>query len=136
MRTAASPSLGQHFSVDDALASFRLAFLGLGAISLIINLLMLTGPIFMLQVYDRVLTSRSMPTLIALAGLAVGLYLFFGLLEALRGRAMIRIGQLLEVRLSGVTFAAAVSLPVVVGANNRKMDPIRDLDQLRQFLEL
>lgn len=58
----------------------RNAFVNVARISAVINLLMLVGPRFMMQVYDRVLTSRSVPTLVALSGLAIGLYLFLGLL--------------------------------------------------------
>lgn len=69
------------------------AFVGTGFFSLIINLLMLTGPLFMLQVYDRVLTSRSVLTLIALTALVAGLYGFMGLLEFIRSRVLSRVGS-------------------------------------------
>jgi ABC-type protease/lipase transport system fused ATPase/permease subunit len=62
--------------------------------SLIVNLLMLTGPLFMLQIYDRVLTSGSIPTLLALSGLVVLLYLLYGFLEFVRSRMMGRAGRL------------------------------------------
>ena len=110
------------------------AFFALGLISMVINVLMLTGPLFMLQIYDRVLTSRSVPTLIALAGLVGGLYVFFALLDGLRARALIRIGQRLDARLASQTFAAAVSLPVATGKLFEQVEPIRDLEQMRQFL--
>ena len=61
------------------MAALRSAFVAVGVFSLAINLLMLTGPLFMLQLYDRVLTSRSVPTLVALAVLVCGLFLFLGL---------------------------------------------------------
>ena len=57
--------------VAEAYAACRSAFFNVGTISLFINLLMLTGPLFMLQVYDRVLASRSIPTLVALTVLVV-----------------------------------------------------------------
>ncbi|UXN75144.1 hypothetical protein N8D56_09715 [Devosia sp. A8/3-2] len=56
--------------------------IALGAISFVSNLLMLTGPLFMLQVYDRVLASRSVPTLLVLTGLVCGLFAFYGFLDA------------------------------------------------------
>ena len=74
------------------LRALRSAFAGIGMLSLPINLLMLTGPLFMLQVYDRVLASGSVPTLVVLAGRAGGLYVFYGLLEGIRSRVLLRIG--------------------------------------------
>ena len=121
-------------TLSGALSACRGAFLGVGAVSLVINLLMLTGPMFMLQVYDRVLASRSVPTLIVLAGLAGALYVFFGLLEDLRGRSLLRIGQRLDTQLSGASFAAAVNLPVALGRRGSRLDPVRDLELVRQFL--
>ncbi len=64
--------------------------------SIFVNLLMLTGPLFMLQVYDRVLTSGSLPTLAALFGLAATLFLFMGLLDLIRSRLMSRAGAKVE----------------------------------------
>ena len=58
------------------------------------NLLMLTGPLFMLQVYDRVLTSGSMPTLLALALLAAVLFGLYGFLEFIRSRLLVRVGRI------------------------------------------
>ncbi|HET7410569.1 MAG TPA: type I secretion system permease/ATPase, partial [Paracoccaceae bacterium] len=60
--------------------------------SVFVNLLMLTGPLFMLQVYDRVLASRSEETLTALLVLITGLFLLYGLLEFARGRVLARAG--------------------------------------------
>jgi PrtD family type I secretion system ABC transporter len=120
--------------VVDALKSCRAAFVGVGLVSLVINVLMLTGPIFMLQVYDRVLTSRSVPTLVALAGIALGLYAFFGILEALRSRILHRVGARLDARLSQVTFESVVVLPILVGPRAERLEPMRDLDLVRQFL--
>ncbi|WP_346432235.1 hypothetical protein [Breoghania sp. L-A4] len=121
-------------AIADALASCRAAFWGVGAISLVINLLMLTGPLFMLQVYDRVLTSRSVPTLVVLAALTGMLFLFFGLLETVRGRSLTRIGQTLDVRLSGNSYAAGSSLALALGRKGERLEPVRDLELLRQFL--
>ena len=67
--------------------------------SIFSNLLMLTGPLFMLQVYDRVLASRSEETLVALFGLVTALYLFYGILEYARGRVMARVGARFQTEL-------------------------------------
>src|SRR6185436_4288377 len=78
-------------STDDvtaALSSCRGAFLSIGLFSGVSNILMLTGSFFMLQVYDRVLPSRSVPTLVALFLLAAGLFTAQGLLDMIRGRIL------------------------------------------------
>ena len=74
--------------LGDALRACRSAFLGVGAMSCMINLLYLTGSIFMLEVYDRVLPSRSVPTLVGLIILAGGLYIAQGVLDLIRGRIL------------------------------------------------
>lgn len=117
-----------------ALQSCRSALIGVGLVSLIINVLMLTGPMFMLQVYDRVLTSRSVPTLMALAGIVLVLYAFFGLLDGLRSKILNRIAQRLDRRLSGPAFDRSVFLARMSGRKTPPLDPVRDLDQVRQFL--
>ena len=76
--------------IAGTIGSCKSAFLAIAGVSVVINLLMLTGPLFMLQIYDRVLTSRSLPTLAVLAGLAAALYVFFGVLEGIRARAWAR----------------------------------------------
>jgi ATP-binding cassette, subfamily C, type I secretion system permease/ATPase len=117
-----------------ALASCRGAFLATGLISGMSNVLMLTGAIFMLEIYDRVLPSRSVPTLIGLAILAVGLYVALGLLDLIRGRILNRIGISLDEALSGRIYQTVVRLPAIVGLRNDGSGPIRDLDNVRSFL--
>ncbi|TVP74029.1 MAG: type I secretion system permease/ATPase [Rhodobacteraceae bacterium] len=80
----------------------------IGAISVVTNLLMLTGPIFMLQVYDRVLSSQSEATLVVLTGLVAFLYLMFGLLDHARARIAARLGAQLQARLDRPLFSAAL----------------------------
>src|SRR6202042_3718418 len=112
----------------------RDAFIGVGVISFMINLLYLTGSLFMLEVYDRVLPSRSVPTLIGLAILAGGLYLAQGLLDLLRGRILGRIGTALDESLNRRVFETMVRLPLVSGSRNEGLQPLRDLDNVRSFL--
>ncbi len=90
--------------LSNVLASVRQAFLGVGLFSFVINILMLTGPLFMLQVYDRILTSRSVPTLVALFALVVGLYTFLGIFDFLRTRLLSRVGHRLDADLMGPSF--------------------------------
>ena len=120
--------------VTSAVAKCRSVFLAVGIVSFFINVLMLTGPIFMLQIYDRVLASRSISTLVALAGIAIGLYVFFGLLEGLRSRILARVSARFDGDLSGATFASSAALPLVAGRKADGVEPVRDLETVRQFL--
>ena len=83
------------------LGESRRLFVSIGLFSAFVNLLMLTGPIFMLQVYDRVLTSRSAPTLATLALIVGFLFLMMGLLDHARARVLARVGARLQARLDG-----------------------------------
>src|SRR4051794_23197977 len=75
-----------------ALRGLRAPLAGVSGISCLGNVLMLTGPLFMMLVYNKVLTSKSIPTLVALSALALLLYAFYGFLEGLRGKVMARVG--------------------------------------------
>ena len=102
--------------------------------SCMINLLYLTGSIFMLEIYDRVLPSRSVPTLVGLVVLAGGLYIAQGVLDLIRGRILGRIGTSLDEALNSRVFETVVRLPLMVGARNEGLQPLRDLDNIRSFL--
>jgi PrtD family type I secretion system ABC transporter len=120
--------------LGDALRACRNAFIGVGIMSCMINLLYLTGSLFMLEVYDRVLPSRSVPTLVGLAILAGGLYIAQGVLDLIRGRILGRIGTALDEALNARVFQIIVRLPLVVGSRNEGVQPLRDLDNVRSFL--
>lgn len=120
--------------LGDALSACRGAFIGVGLISGMINLLYLTGSFFMLEIYDRVLPSRSIPTLVALVVLAGCLYVGQGILELIRGRILVRIGTGLDEALSGRVFETVVRLPLLAGAGGGGLQPLRDLDAVRSFL--
>jgi PrtD family type I secretion system ABC transporter len=117
-----------------AAGSFRRAYLGVGLMSGLINLLMLTGSIFMLEVYDRVLPSRSVPTLVGLAVIAAVLYVFMGLLDFIRGRVLVRIGAALDHAVGPRAFDAVLRLPLMTRTGGDGLQPLRDLDQVRGFL--
>lgn len=85
------------------------AFLAIGVFSFFVNLLMLTGPMFMLQVYDRVLGSRSEETLVALLVLVAGLYFLMGILDYVRGRVAARIGASFQASLDKRVFASTLT---------------------------
>lgn len=107
---------------------------GVGVFSAVINILALTGSIYMLQVYDRVLPSQSVPTLIGFTIGMLGLYAIYGLLDFVRLRLLVRMGNRLYRNLQQKVFAISLSLPLFAGPDANRMQPLRDLDQLRGFL--
>ena len=111
---------------------FKGAVLSIGIFSFFINLLMLTGPIYMLQVYDRVLVSRSIPTLVSLSILMVGLYFLMGFLEFCRSRVLTRLARRFEKDLGADTLRGWLK----AGTNNQgqRFQPMNDLSTLKQFL--
>jgi PrtD family type I secretion system ABC transporter len=112
-------------------AKSRNLFISAIFFSIFTNLLMLTGPLFMLQVYDRVLGSRSEETLVALFGLVAVLYFFFWLLEFARSRLMARVGARFQTALNEPVFRA-----VMERSANRATavkGSLQDLETLRTF---
>ncbi|MGE0240658.1 MAG: type I secretion system permease/ATPase, partial [Parvibaculaceae bacterium] len=93
-----------------ALSGFRNALLGIGAMSGVVNILALTGSFFMLQVYDRVVPGRSVPTLLGLVLLAGLLFAFQGLLDFIRARLLVRIGLAVDARSSSGAYAMLMRL--------------------------
>ncbi|WP_052675426.1 type I secretion system permease/ATPase [Agrobacterium arsenijevicii] len=110
------------------------AFIGVGLLSALVNILYLTGSLFMMEVYDRVLPSRSLPTLVALFAIVVVLYVFQGLFDALRGRLLVRISDRLDQVLSSKIFDAVIGLELRLPLSGRQAQPLRDLDTIRSFL--
>ncbi len=115
-----------------ALDASRRAIYAVGWFSCVINILMLAGPLFMLQVYDRVMTSGSIPTLIALLALTTAVYGVIGLLELVRSRIITRIGIEIDQRIGDRIFDA--SLKSSIGATGSPSAALRDLDTLRNFV--
>ena len=101
--------------------------------SAFVNLLMLSAPLYMLQVYDRVLVSRSVETLLALTLLLVGLYLAMGLLDFARGRIMTRVGARLQAGLESRVLNAAFRRLSVAPQDTAAHAAERDLDALSRF---
>ncbi|MEM7621484.1 MAG: ABC transporter transmembrane domain-containing protein [Pseudomonadota bacterium] len=119
--------------LSKAFNACRFAFIGVGLFSCIINLLMLTGPLFMLQIYDRVLASKSIPTLVVLILLVGGLFVFLGLFELIRSRSLARIARRVDEKIHAALFAAVIDHSVKF-TPNIQTQPLRDLDVIRQFL--
>ena len=112
----------------------KTTFFGLSLVSGVVNILALTSPLFMLQIYDRVLASGSLPTLVGLALLALGLYGFQCLLDIIRARVLIRIGEDFDLRYCRRVHDAVVRLPLVNRMPGDGLQPLRDLDNVRGFL--
>lgn len=113
----------------------RVAFLGVWVASALVNLLTLAGSLYMLQVYDRVLPSRSVPTLVGLTLLVLMLYVGYGYFDLMRmqllGGISARVDRLIRERI----FAIFLDLPLRLGAaSERHHQALRDLDQVRSFL--
>ncbi|WP_166298506.1 type I secretion system permease/ATPase [Bradyrhizobium sp. 2S1] len=117
-----------------AFAGFRGAILAVSVISGIINLLTLTGSLYMLQVYDRVLASHSVPTLVSLSVLMFVLYAFYGVFDLLRNQASGRAAVLFDRRVAGSVQAMAVNLPLKGASRSTAQQPVRDVDTIRTFL--
>ena len=120
--------------LGEALSVYRRAFAALAVISGMNNVLMLTGAFFMLEIYDRVLPSRSVPTLVGLTVLAIILYAFSGTLEFVRGRVLAKIGIALDQSLGMRVFDAVMRLPLKARGGGDGQQPLRDLDTVRAFL--
>lgn len=116
-----------------ALQTSRRGFIAVGIFSLFVNILMLTSPFYMLQVYDRVVSSRSTETLIYLTVLMVFLFAVMGTLEWVRSRILVRVGNQLDSYLSRRTYSAMFTMGVQ-HPEQRSAQPLNDLNSLRQFM--
>jgi ATP-binding cassette subfamily C protein len=116
-----------------AFGGFRGAILAVFVISGVINLLALTGSLYMLQVYDRVLSSHSVPTLVSLSVLAFVMYAFHGALDMLRNKASGRAAVLFDRRMARPVHAAVIRLPLKGTSRSTAQQPMRDVDAIRAF---
>lgn len=120
--------------ISTALHASARRLAGVAIISGAINLLTLSGALYMLQVYDRVLPGRSVATLIGLSAIVLAAYAFQGYFEAARSRMMARIGTLFDVALQTPLHRAVATLPLRGAKAAAAQQPLRDLDQIRTFL--
>lgn len=116
------------------LAGCGSAFASAGLLSALVNILMLTGALFMLEVYDRVLPSRSVPTLVALGAIVVALFAVQILLDIARNRLLVRIGNLFQRSIAARVFSAQVRLQQAGRLKEKQPEPVQDLDTIRSFL--
>jgi ATP-binding cassette subfamily C protein len=111
----------------------RRLLLACAVFSVFLNLLMLTGPLYMLQVYDRVLGSRSEATLVALTGLVAFLFVAMGVLDHARGRVLARIGARVQAGLERRVFSAALRRQMLVPDDPLALAAQRDLEAMQRY---
>ncbi len=126
-------SLTGEQEIRAVLSESRWFIVSCGLFSAVVNLLMLTGPLFMLQVYDRVLGSRSMATLVALVVIVAFLFLMMGMLDHARGRVLARVGARLQARLDSRVLKAILSRSVSPAERARPATGLRDLEAIQRF---
>src|ERR1700710_386690 len=90
---------------------FRGIVVFLFLLSGLINVLALTGSLYMMQIYDRALTSGSVPTLLVLSALALGLYLFQGTFDVIRSQVLVRVGSRLDKKIAPLAHRVAIDMP-------------------------
>ncbi len=119
--------------IKQALQAHRGAFVAVGVFSFVINFLYLTPSIYMLQVYDRVVTARSELTLLFLSLLTIGMFLIMALLELFRSKVLIRVGNAMDEVLSKRVFTATFEIKLR-GAGGNPAQALSDLNNVRQFV--
>jgi PrtD family type I secretion system ABC transporter len=121
-------------TLTSLLGSYKGTVAAMAVISGTVNILALTGSFYMLQVYDRVLASRSISTLVALSVLALGLYLLQGVLEIFRSQILVRLGGRIDRQLMQPAHQTALRLSLLGKQTGEAQQPIRDADTIRTFL--
>jgi PrtD family type I secretion system ABC transporter len=127
-----SKPVAEASSFDGALRACRAAFVAVGVTSAAVNILMLTSPIYMMQVFDRVMSSHSIDTLVYLTLITLAAMAVMSSLDVVRGRLITRIGAFLDHRLGPETFERV--LHATVQGQGIGVQPLRDLGQLRALL--
>ncbi len=118
--------------IQDALALTRPALLHAVVFGFFINFLGLAGPLYMMQVYDRVISSRNVSTLISLTAILAFFFAVLAILEWIRGRVLIRAGVLFDKSVSEEVFDA-VHRTNLLTPTARSMQALRDIDTVREF---
>jgi len=119
--------------IAEVLFSFKQAFRSIGVFSAVINGLMLMPAIYMLQLYDSVLTSRNEMTLLMLTLIVIGAYIVLGALEYVRSFVLIRVGAKLDQKLNKRVYTAAFEQSLKQGEGNAGQ-ALKDLTNIRQFM--
>ena len=130
----AKPGKGPASPIYAIMGEMKGALALLFAVGFIVNLLQLTGSVYMMQVYDRVLASQSEATLLALTLISLFLIAIYGVLEGCRSFALIGLGRLVDRRLSSRVFDALFVQGSLRGSDRVGAQPLRDLEQVRSFI--
>ncbi len=120
--------------VAEAIRQTRGAWLHVGVFSALVNLLMLSGSIYMMQVYDRVLASHSVPTLVVISLIVLVAFLLQGFLDSMRMRMLVRIAALFDSRIFPYAARATLRMPIRGANHAATMQPMRDSESVRSFL--
>lgn len=121
-------------NLNDALRVCKRSFVMVACFSAVINVLMLVPPLYMLQVYDRVIQSGSLPTLWMLSLIMVFLLAMMGALEWVRSQMLVRVSNRFDQLLSHRLYRISMQQALYSGGNNTQAQPLQDLLGLRQFL--
>ena len=124
---------GKATELKQAILASKKSFLIVGFFSLFVNLLMLVPPLYMLQLYDRVITSRSEDTLYMLTAIVVVLFITMALLEIVRSKVLVKVGNKLDSILSQRIFNTLFDLANKHPGKASSM-PLSDLTSIRQFM--
>ncbi|QNI02548.1 type I secretion system permease/ATPase [Halomonas sp. SH5A2] len=134
MRKRDAKTSAKRKSAEQLTQGFRGIFFFLFSMSGIINILALTGAFYMLQIYDRALTSGSISTLIAISVLALGLYCFQGMFDIIRTQILVRVGARLDKRVAPMAHRVAIDMPRFGFSTAESLERGRDVDTVRGFL--
>lgn len=117
-----------------ALSDSRAPIIAIAIFSFFVNMLVLTGSIYSLQVYDRVLTSRSEPTLVVLTALLIAFYAIMGVLDHMRARIAARIGARFQAKLEQRVFNIVIDRTMLSSQGVNSSSALRDLDSIQRGL--
>lgn len=123
----------QKTSLETAYGRFRSTFIATVVFSFFTNLLMFVGPLYMLQIYDRVLSSRNEMTLIMISAIAIAMLVSYGLLEFTRSRLLVRAGMQFDEVLANPVFHRVVKQQTALPGGNAQI-ALSDIDKVREFM--
>ena len=127
-------SVARRKASSKLIEGLRGIFIFLFSISGLINLLALTGSFYMMQIYDRAIPSQSIPTLVGLSILAIGLYVFQGVFETVRSQILVRVGAGIDRKLAPLAHKVAIDMPRFGFSPSESLERGRDVDTVRSFL--
>jgi len=130
----ARPGGTQESEIRATLAKLRGGFGAIVALSAFINILTITGSLYLMLVYDRVLPAQSLPTLFTVFAMVLIAYAFYGVFDALRTRMLADVASSLDRSLSGRVQAIEARIALERPEAKEQVSPVRDLDLLRAFI--